>query len=52
MWLVGTHAATLCHSYKKIQDERKCATWEIRDENDLCLVVQTALDLLEFGPPG
>ena len=27
-------------------------TWEVSDEHDLRLVVQTALDLLELGPPG
>ncbi len=34
-------------------DERreKVVTWEIGDKDDLSLVVQTALDLLELGPP-
>lgn len=27
-------------------------TWEISYEDDLSLIVQTALDLLELGPPG
>lgn len=27
-------------------------TWEVCDEDYLCLVVQRALDLLELGPPG
>lgn len=26
-------------------------TWEIGDKDDLGLIVQTALDLLELGPP-
>lgn len=34
------------------QDEEIFVTWKISYEDDLGLIVQTALDLLELGPPG